>query len=43
MNVPFIDTDFIIGPMWDSAGDFCHYRDDKVVKAEALYVLGNLV
>ena len=29
--------------MWDSAGDFCHYRDDEVSKAEALYVLGRLL
>ena len=43
MGVPYIDTNFIIGPMWDSAGDFCHYRDDEVSKAEALYVLGRLL
>ncbi len=43
MDVPFIDTNFIIGPMWDSGGDFCHYRNDKVARAEALYVLSRLL
>mmetsp|Transcript_5028 Transcript_5028/g.10170 ORF Transcript_5028/g.10170 Transcript_5028/m.10170 type:complete len:501 (+) Transcript_5028:157-1659(+) len=43
MDVPFIDTNFIIGPMWDSGGDFCHYRNDKVARAEALYILSRLL
>ena len=34
---------FIIGPMWDSAVDFCHYRDGKVAKAEALHVLDQVI
>lgn len=42
MGVKFIDTSDIIGPMWDSAEDFCHYRNDKVSSAEALYMLGRL-
>lgn len=43
LNISFIDTSPIIAPMWDSAGDFCHYRDDKVSSAEALYVLSQLL
>ena len=42
-NISFIDTSQIISPMWDSAGDYCHYRNDKVSSAEALYVLGRLI
>jgi len=34
----FVDTTFIIGPMWDSAKDWCHYVG-KVGKAEAKYFL----
>ena len=29
--------------MWDSAVDFCHYRDGKVAKAEALHVLDQVI
>jgi hypothetical protein len=43
MNVPYIDTNFIIQPMWDSAVDFCHYRLDKIAAAEALYMTGRLI
>lgn len=42
MNVSFIDTRSIVGPMWDISEDFCHYRYDKVAKAEALYVLSRI-
>ena len=42
-NVQFLDTSHIIGPLWDSAGDFCHYRDDKASQVEALYVLWRLL
>ena len=37
------NRNFIIGPMWDSAVDFCHYRDGKVAKAEALHVLDQVI
>lgn len=43
MGIPFIDTSHIIQPMWDSAGDYCHYRHDSVSRAEALYVLDRLL
>ena len=43
MNVSFIDTNFIVGPLWDISKDFCHYRFDKVAKAEALYVLWKML
>mmetsp|Transcript_13733 Transcript_13733/g.20703 ORF Transcript_13733/g.20703 Transcript_13733/m.20703 type:complete len:477 (+) Transcript_13733:131-1561(+) len=43
MGVQFIDTSQIIGPMWDTAGDFCHYRNDDVSSSEALYMLGRLI
>jgi hypothetical protein len=42
-GIQYIDTSHIIGPMWDSAWDFCHYRNDGVSSAEALYVLGKLL
>ncbi len=43
-NIPFVDTDVIIGPMWDSAPDFCHYPSSgKVAVAEALYILDNIL
>ena len=29
-NISFIDTNFIVGPLWDISADFCHYRLDKV-------------
>lgn len=37
-NVPFIDLDPIIYPMWDAALDFCH-PPRKVFVAEAEYIL----
>ena len=40
LGVPFLDTPDIIGSMWDSAHDFCHYRNDETSRAEALFVLG---
>ena len=43
MGVQFIDTSQIIGPMWDAAGDFCHYRNDDISSSEALYMLGRLL
>jgi hypothetical protein len=43
MNISFIDTNFIVGPLWDISTDFCHYRLDKVASAEALYMLGRLL
>jgi len=43
MNISFIDTNFIVGPLWDISADFCHYRLDKVASAEALYMLGRLL
>lgn len=42
MNVPYIGTNFIIGPMWDSAKDICHYKDETG-RVEALYMLDQLV
>ena len=43
MGVPYLDTNPIIGPMWDSAEDSCHYRTTgKVAEVEALYVLHQL-
>mmetsp|Transcript_33711 Transcript_33711/g.81504 ORF Transcript_33711/g.81504 Transcript_33711/m.81504 type:complete len:392 (-) Transcript_33711:16-1191(-) len=43
MNISFIDTNFIVGPLWDISEDFCHYRLDKVASAEALYMLERLL
>mmetsp|Transcript_477 Transcript_477/g.954 ORF Transcript_477/g.954 Transcript_477/m.954 type:complete len:590 (+) Transcript_477:126-1895(+) len=39
-NISFIDTDFIIGPMWDSSPDFCHFPPEgEIARAEALHIL----
>jgi hypothetical protein len=37
-NAPYIDTNFIIGPMWDSAPDYCHV-DNFAGELEALYLM----
>jgi len=42
-KVPFIDTNFIVGPMWDISADLCHYKNDRVARAEALYVLSRIL
>mmetsp|Transcript_14391 Transcript_14391/g.28773 ORF Transcript_14391/g.28773 Transcript_14391/m.28773 type:complete len:527 (+) Transcript_14391:295-1875(+) len=42
-NISYIDTNFIVGPLWDISEDFCHYRSDKVASAEALYMLSRLL
>jgi hypothetical protein len=41
-DVPYIDTNFILRPMWDSAPDWCHYKN-KVGSVEALYILRLLI
>lgn len=43
MNISYIDTNFIVGPLWDISEDFCHYRLDKVASAEALYMLSRML
>lgn len=42
-NVSFIDTSSIVGPLWDISEDFCHYKNDKVARAEALYMLSRIL
>jgi len=37
LNIPFIDTNHIIGPMWDSAPDWCHFRN-SAGEEEARYM-----
>jgi len=41
-NLSYIDTNFIVGPLWDIFKDFGHYRLNAVARSEALYVLGRL-
>jgi len=36
-NVTFVDTNFLVSPMWDSSSDFCHL-DEKSLHAQVLYV-----
>jgi len=38
LKIPFLDTTDIMTPLWDSASDWCHYRD-AVGQAEALYLV----
>ena len=37
-NITYIDTGDVMDPMWDSAGDYCHYRGLEG-STEALYIL----
>jgi hypothetical protein len=37
LNITFVDTNFIMGPVWDTATDWCHY-DGKHGRAEALHL-----
>lgn len=37
-RVPYIDLSHIVGPLWDSAVDYCHYYG-KVFNAEAEFLL----
>jgi hypothetical protein len=41
-GVEFIDTNAIIGPVWDSAPDWCHYRNEAGEK-DALYIAGRVL
>ena len=41
-NVTFIDTDFIAGPMWDSATDWNHSHG-KVAREESVYVIATVM
>jgi hypothetical protein len=41
-GVEFIDTNFIIGPVWDSARDWCHYRN-KAGEEQAFYIAGKVL
>lgn len=37
-KVKFIDTNFIIGPMWDSPEDWCHFKNEAG-RQDALFLL----
>jgi hypothetical protein len=41
-GLPFVDTGAIMSPVWDSAADWSHYRDQDSSQAEALYLLDRL-
>lgn len=41
-NLPFLDTNAIVGPMWDSADDWCHLNQ-QVGLPEAFYLLGQMM
>lgn len=42
LSFPYIDTSkVLIGPMWDSGPDFCHYNN-KVGETEAIYILDRI-
>jgi hypothetical protein len=42
MGVPYIDGSSILGPIWDTALDWCHYRNDGAMK-EALHILSSML
>ena len=41
-EIPFLDTNFIVSPMWDSSPDLNHL-DNHVGMTEALYILNEIV
>lgn len=41
-GLPFLDTGAIMSPVWDSAADWCHYKDQSSSEAEAVYLLDRL-
>ena len=41
-NFPFLDTNAIVGPMWDSGNDWCHLNR-QVGLPEAFYLLGQMM
>ena len=42
LNIPFLDANFIIGPIWDSSPDWCHLSD-KGNQAEALFIASSIL
>ena len=40
-KIPLIETNDIIGIMWDRAADFCHYKDVSS-DMEVLYILDRI-
>jgi len=41
-NITYLDTNFLVGPMWDSADDWCHLSE-KVGTLHALYVVAVVI
>lgn len=41
-NLSFIDTNFLVGPVWDSASDWCHL-DPHVGIQQGIYTLSKVV
>lgn len=41
-NITYLDTGSLMDPMWDSPGDFCHYRGLEG-RTEALFLLENVL
>ena len=41
-GLPFLDTGAIMSPVWDSAADWCQYKDQSSSEAEALYLFDQL-
>jgi len=35
--VQFVDTDFLVGPMWDAASDWCHL-DPPLALLQGVYI-----
>jgi hypothetical protein len=41
-NITYIDSTFIVGPMWDSAPDWCHYKNE-VGHRMAAYIVARVL
>jgi len=41
-DLPFIDTNFVVSPMWDHSWDWCHL-DPAVGSPESLYILAKVM
>lgn len=42
LDVPYIDVNFVLAPLWDHASDWCHL-DSKVQTAELMYILASVL
>jgi len=42
LNVPYLDSEFIVAPMWDESADFNHVNDERAWR-EVNFIMRNLI